>query len=218
MVILAESSVSNGTGQKFLHCPGTKGQWDKLKILPRDRTRDGTITIFQSKSGTGCRTGRERGVCLEIFAPALILGQRDNGTSLPQCPGKTPVMKGCVPDLVYLWPGFIVYNVNYVIGKNKNTRTVQAESSKFASVSFDQGFWTEVSVAFKVGWGQKVLQVVMGRAFYSAKKWEAIAEYGVVGTDWNIIWRWFALIQIVPGFVPYFVNLNFKVEFFSTKS
>ena len=24
------------TGQKFLHCPGTKGQRDKLKILPRD--------------------------------------------------------------------------------------------------------------------------------------------------------------------------------------
>merc|ERR1712008_199162 len=23
-------------GQKFLHCPGTKGQRDKLKILPRD--------------------------------------------------------------------------------------------------------------------------------------------------------------------------------------
>ena len=28
----------------------------------------------------------------------------------------------------------------YIIGKNNNTRTVQAESSKFASVSFDQGF------------------------------------------------------------------------------
>ena len=24
-------------GQKFLLCPGTKGQWDKLKILPRNR-------------------------------------------------------------------------------------------------------------------------------------------------------------------------------------
>ena len=36
-------------GQKFLHCPGTKGQRDKLKILPRDRL---------SKSGTGCGTGR----------------------------------------------------------------------------------------------------------------------------------------------------------------
>ena len=28
----------------------------------------------------------------------------------------------------------------YIIGKNNNTGTVQAESSKFASVSFDQGF------------------------------------------------------------------------------
>ena len=25
-------------GTKFLHCPGTKGQWDKLKILPRAGT------------------------------------------------------------------------------------------------------------------------------------------------------------------------------------
>ena len=25
-------------GQKFLHCPGTKGQQDKLKIWPRDGT------------------------------------------------------------------------------------------------------------------------------------------------------------------------------------
>ena len=46
------------TGRKFLHCPGTKGQWDKLKILPRDGTgwdsqnsgRDGP---GQPKSGTG---------------------------------------------------------------------------------------------------------------------------------------------------------------------
>ena len=41
-------------GQKFLRCPGTKGQRDKLKILPRDRTgRDS-----QSKSGTGRGTGQ----------------------------------------------------------------------------------------------------------------------------------------------------------------
>ena len=26
---------------------------------------------------------RDRGVCLGIFAPALVLGQRDNGTSRP---------------------------------------------------------------------------------------------------------------------------------------
>ena len=32
-------SRDKGTpGQKFLHCPGTKGQRDKLKILPRDGT------------------------------------------------------------------------------------------------------------------------------------------------------------------------------------
>ena len=46
------------TGQKFLHCPRTEGQRDKLKILPRDGTgwdsqnsgRDGP---GQPKSGTG---------------------------------------------------------------------------------------------------------------------------------------------------------------------
>ena len=28
------------TGQKFLHCPGTKGQLDKFKILPQGRKFD----------------------------------------------------------------------------------------------------------------------------------------------------------------------------------
>ena len=69
------------TGQKFLHCPGTKGQWDKLTILPRDgpgqlksgmgrartaKIRDGTRDkIGQSrkgcsKTGNGCsKTGKD---------------------------------------------------------------------------------------------------------------------------------------------------------------
>ena len=41
-------------GQKFLCCPGTKGQRDKLKILPQD----GTGRDSQSKSGTGRGTGQ----------------------------------------------------------------------------------------------------------------------------------------------------------------
>ena len=53
------------TGQKFHHCPGTKGQRDKLKILPRDGTgrdsqnpgRDGP---GQPKNGTGRGTKRDR--------------------------------------------------------------------------------------------------------------------------------------------------------------
>ena len=53
------------TGQKFPPCPGTKGQRDKLKILPRDGTgrdsqnsgRDGP---GQPKSGTGRGTKRDR--------------------------------------------------------------------------------------------------------------------------------------------------------------
>ena len=55
-------------GQKFHPCPGTKGQWDKLKILPRDRTgrdsqnsgRDGTAKI---RDGTRDKTGLSRKGC-----------------------------------------------------------------------------------------------------------------------------------------------------------
>ena len=53
------------TGQKFLHCPGTKGQRDKLKILPRDETgRDSQNSGWdepgQPKSGTRHGTKRDR--------------------------------------------------------------------------------------------------------------------------------------------------------------
>ena len=53
------------TGQKFLHCPRTKGQRDKLKILPRDGTgRDsqnlGWDGPKQPKSGTGRGTKWDR--------------------------------------------------------------------------------------------------------------------------------------------------------------
>ena len=52
-------------GHKFLHCPGTKEQRDKLKILPRDgmgrdsqnSRRDGP---GQPKSRTGCGTKWDR--------------------------------------------------------------------------------------------------------------------------------------------------------------
>ena len=60
-------SLDKGTtGQKFLHCPGTKGQWDKLKILPwdgtvRDSQNPGRDGPGQPKSGTGHGTKRDRG-------------------------------------------------------------------------------------------------------------------------------------------------------------
>jgi hypothetical protein len=44
------------TGQKSLHCPGTKGQRDKLKILQRDKTGWDSL----SKSGTGRGTGQDK--------------------------------------------------------------------------------------------------------------------------------------------------------------
>jgi hypothetical protein len=51
-------------GQKFLPCPGTKGQRDKLKILPRDGTgRDsqnsGQDGPGQPKTWTGRGTKRD---------------------------------------------------------------------------------------------------------------------------------------------------------------
>ena len=53
------------TGQKFLHCPGTKGQRDKLKILPRDgmgrdSQNSGQDGPGQSKSWAGHGTKRDR--------------------------------------------------------------------------------------------------------------------------------------------------------------
>ena len=53
------------TGQKFHHCPETKEQRDKLKILPRDGTgRDsqnpGRDRPGQPKTGTGRGTKRDR--------------------------------------------------------------------------------------------------------------------------------------------------------------
>ena len=46
-------------GQKFLRCPGTKEQWDKLKILPRDRTGRDSL----SKSGKECGTRQSLFLC-----------------------------------------------------------------------------------------------------------------------------------------------------------
>ena len=76
------------TGQKFLHCSGTKGQRDKLKILPRDGTgqpkfgnrRAGTAKIqdgardkmgqsrkVRSKTGEGCSKAGNPVSFLETF-------------------------------------------------------------------------------------------------------------------------------------------------------
>ena len=50
-------SRDKGTpGQKFLHCPGTKGQRDKLKILPREGT--GRDFDRLSRPVPGCPVGQ----------------------------------------------------------------------------------------------------------------------------------------------------------------
>ena len=65
------------------------------------------------------------------------------------------------------WNSFCLNLVSSrAIGKNDNTRTVQAESSKFTSVLFDQGFLILIP-----------------------PRW--------VGTDWNAIWQYFALIRLL---------------------
>ena len=56
-------SQDKGTmGQKFLHCPGTKGQRDKLEILPRDRTgRAGTAKIRDGMDQDSQKPGQDKG-------------------------------------------------------------------------------------------------------------------------------------------------------------
>ena len=54
--------------QKFLHFPGTKGQWDKLKILPRE----GTGWNSMSKSETGRGTGQYK-ILNILSCPVLSL-------------------------------------------------------------------------------------------------------------------------------------------------
>ena len=64
----------NFLGQKFLYWPGTKGQVQNLAMgrdgpgqpaKIQDRTQDGTITIFLSKSRTG------RGTAQLLFSPMI---------------------------------------------------------------------------------------------------------------------------------------------------
>ena len=56
-------------GQKFLHCPGTKGQAKNLaKGQAGMRDKMGRSRKGRSKTGKGCP---------RIFAPALVPGQRD---------------------------------------------------------------------------------------------------------------------------------------------
>ena len=67
------------TVEKFLHCPGTKGHQDKLKILPQD----GTSRDSLSKSGTGRRTGQgTRQSLLFCQNPGRDVVREDTGQSL----------------------------------------------------------------------------------------------------------------------------------------
>ena len=43
-------------GQKFLYCPTTKGQWDKLKILPRDKARTAYQNLGRDVGQEGTRS------------------------------------------------------------------------------------------------------------------------------------------------------------------
>ena len=48
------------TGQKFLHCHGTKGQRDKLKILPRDEMGRDSQKVVTGQDGTAKILDRTR--------------------------------------------------------------------------------------------------------------------------------------------------------------
>ena len=56
------------TGQMSLHCPGTKGQRDKLKILPWDGTGRGTGQSLFFCQNPG-QDGRQDGTGQSLFFP-----------------------------------------------------------------------------------------------------------------------------------------------------
>ena len=74
-------------GQKILCCPRTKGQWDKLKIMPQDGMGRGS----QSKSGPGRGTGQGFD-----FLPRDGLGRDFDSLSCPvqEYPRTTTGQKG----------------------------------------------------------------------------------------------------------------------------
>ena len=59
-------------GQKLLRCPGTKGQRNKLKILPRDGM--GRDSQNLGRDGPG-KPKSDRGFYPGTFAPALVPGR-----------------------------------------------------------------------------------------------------------------------------------------------
>ena len=58
------------TGQKFLHCPGTKGQRDKLKILPRDGTGQDFLRLSSSVPG------HPAGQNYLLFCPIMLFSEQ----------------------------------------------------------------------------------------------------------------------------------------------
>ena len=52
-----------GTKGQFLHCPGIKGQRDKLKIWPRDETGKDSLSKSKTGRGTGRGTVRDFDSC-----------------------------------------------------------------------------------------------------------------------------------------------------------
>ena len=68
-------------GQKFLHCPGTKGQRDKLKIRPWDGTGRDSLSKSRTGRGTGqslffCQNPGRDGIiaifsCFSTYFPVL---------------------------------------------------------------------------------------------------------------------------------------------------
>jgi hypothetical protein len=94
-------------GQKFLHCPGTKGQRDKLKILPRD----GTAKIWDGTGRDSQNLGQDAGQN-GAFVPALVPGQRDTGTRIFFCPetkGQRDVPSRFVPGHPVPWKPYYLH-------------------------------------------------------------------------------------------------------------
>jgi hypothetical protein len=66
-------------------------------------------------------------------------GKQQNGYG--HCPEQFQLIDGIHPLFFFItWSSWMIDKFRQSIGKNNNTHTVQAESSKFASLLFDHGF------------------------------------------------------------------------------
>ena len=157
--------MSHGTkGQKFLHCPGTKGQQDKVKknlwegprrdfcVVPQEGTgwnfdilaQDGPGWDFDSPNVAGQPHGTEgkKEVCPRIFAATLVPGQTDSGTRKLFLSWDNGTMGCPVPDFLGTFLGNSSCNPSHFLDLSKTVFTCpkQFEIQLFLDLYKDNAF------------------------------------------------------------------------------